>query len=222
MLGRKPRVASQSSPGRRRFLLSAGTLCVAASSLPCLRTFADSPPADGTDQGAPEPGATPAEGAVSAAPAERAVSAARKVLRFVHTHTGETLTAAYSDGGVYDAGCLAAVNHLMRDFRTGEMHVIDPALLDILYDLKVRAGRDASYEIISGYRSPATNALLRSRSAGVAEHSQHLLGKAIDVRLSGFPTRALGEHARALARGGVGFYERSDFVHIDTGRVRFW
>jgi uncharacterized protein YcbK (DUF882 family) len=177
--------------------LRAGTLCVIASSLPCVRSFAAAP-----DAGVPR--------------------AARKVLRFVHTHTGETLTAAYSDGVGYDAGCLAAVNHLMRDFRTGEMHAIDPALLDILYDLKVRADRDACYEIISGYRSPATNALLRSRSSGVAEHSQHLLGKAIDVRLAGFPTKALSEHARALARGGVGFYAHSDFVHVDTGRVRFW
>jgi uncharacterized protein YcbK (DUF882 family) len=151
-----------------------------------------------------------------------AAGASRKVLRFVHTHTGETLTAAYCDGGVYDAACLHAVNHLLRDFRNGEMHVIDPGLLDILYELQQRAGRDATYEIISGYRSPATNAMLHRRSSGVAEHSQHLLGKAIDVRLSGFPTNELGEHARAIARGGVGFYAQSDFVHIDTGRVRFW
>jgi uncharacterized protein YcbK (DUF882 family) len=204
-------------------LLRAGTLCVVASNFPSLRSFATATATatapDRGEAGATAPDATSAIGRASGAgPA----SAAPKVLRFVHTHTGETLTAAYSDGSAYDAECLAAVNHLLRDFRTDEMHVIDPALLDLLYDLQVRAGRDAAYEIISGYRSPATNAMLRRQSLGVAEHSQHLLGKAIDVRLAGFPTKTLGEHARTLARGGVGFYERSDFVHIDTGRVRFW
>jgi uncharacterized protein YcbK (DUF882 family) len=173
-----------------------------------LRTFAAAATPESTsDDGPKEPGA--ADGG-------------RKVLRFVHLHTGETLTAAYSEAGVYDARCLDAVNHLLRDFRNGEMHAIDPGLLDILYDLQSLTGTDAAYEIISGYRSPATNALLRSRSSGVAEHSQHLLGKAIDVRLPGFPTRSLGAQARTLARGGVGVYERSDFVHIDTGAVRFW
>jgi uncharacterized protein YcbK (DUF882 family) len=190
-------------------LISAGTLCAAASVLPSFRAFATSTAAN------PVPADRRAE-------AGSASTTARKVLRFVHTHTGETLTAAYCDDGVYDAACLGAVDHLLRDFRSGESHVIDPALLDILYDLQVRTGRDAPFEIISGYRSPTTNAMLRSRSSGVAEHSQHLLGKAIDVRLSGFPTRTLGEHARALARGGVGFYAQSDFVHIDTGRVRCW
>jgi uncharacterized protein YcbK (DUF882 family) len=114
------------------------------------------------------------------------------------------------------------VNHLLRDFRTGESHPIDPALLDILYDLQSRADRDAPFEVISGYRSPTTNAMLHRLSSGVAEHSQHLLGKAIDVRLSGYPTLNLCTHARTLARGGVGFYPSSDFIHVDTGSVRFW
>jgi uncharacterized protein YcbK (DUF882 family) len=199
MFGRK--IVYGSPPGRRRFLFQAATLCTAAASLPSFRALAADDPAalDLVTQ-----------------------SAGRKVLRFVHTHTGETLTAAYCEGGVYDAACLDAVNHLLRDFRSGETHVIDPALLDLLHDLQVSADCDAPYEVISGYRSPSTNAMLRSRSAGVAERSQHLLGKAIDVRLSGFSTKALGEHARGLARGGVGFYARSDFVHVDTGRVRFW
>ena len=114
------------------------------------------------------------------------------------------------------------VNILLRDFRTGESHRIDPTLLDILYDLQVLADRDAHYEVISGYRSPQTNAMLHQLSSGVAEHSQHILGKAIDVRLSGFSTRTLSEHARSLSRGGVGFYANSDFVHVDTGRIRYW
>jgi len=143
-------------------------------------------------------------------------------LRFVHTHTGEVLSTEYFDGSNYADGALGDVNRLLRDFRTGEVHRIDPALLDLLHDLQVRADHDGPYEIISGYRSPATNAMLRGRSSGVAEHSQHLLGKAIDVRLGGYSTLSLGEHARALARGGVGYYAASDFVHVDTGSVRFW
>ena len=143
-------------------------------------------------------------------------------LRFVHTHTGETLTAAYFDGNAYDPAVLGAVDHLLRDFRTGDVHPIDPALLDLLHALQSRADYDAPFEIISGYRYPATNAMLHRNSSGVAEHSQHLLGKAIDVRLSRFSTRALSEHARALGAGGVGFYAKSDFVHVDTGPVRSW
>ena len=99
---------------------------------------------------------------------------------------------------------------------------MDPPLLDILYDLQVLTNHDAPFEVISGFRSAATNAMSRRSSNGVAEHSQHLLGKAIDVRLAGYSTRSLSEYARSLARGGVGFYARSDFVHVDTGRVRFW
>jgi uncharacterized protein YcbK (DUF882 family) len=161
-------------------------------------------------------------GSMTAAPVSAMASERRRSLRFVHTHTGETLTATYFDGGVYSDSCLRNVNFLMRDFRTGESHQIDPPLLDILYDLQTLADHDAPYEIISGYRSPKTNALLHLKSHGVAEHSQHILGKAVDVRLSGYCTRTLGEHARSLARGGVGFYASSDFVHVDTGSVRYW
>jgi uncharacterized protein YcbK (DUF882 family) len=143
-------------------------------------------------------------------------------LRFVHTHTGEKLTAPYFAGGIYNNSCLNQVNFLLRDFRTGESHLIDPSLLDILYEVQTLANHDAPFEIISGYRSPKTNAMLHAHSNGVAEHSQHLLGKAIDVRLNGYSTRALSEYARSLSRGGVGFYASSDFVHIDTGNVRFW
>ena len=157
----------------------------------------------------------------AAAPALAAVRGTRS-LSFVHTHTGETLRAAYFRDGCYQADCLARVNYLLRDFRTGDVHPIDPALLDILFDLQIRADRDGPFEVISGYRSPATNALLHRRSEGVAVHSMHLQGKAIDVRLTGFATHDLAAQARTLGRGGVGFYARSDFVHVDTGRVRFW
>jgi len=153
--------------------------------------------------------------------AQPATAQARR-LRFVHTHTGETLAAEYFDGCNYSPSCLGAVQHLLRDFRTGDAHWIDPQLLDVLYELQTLADRDSTFEVISGYRSPATNAMLHRSSSGVAEHSQHLLGKAIDVRLSGYPTRRLGEDARSLARGGVGFYAASDFIHVDTGPVRHW
>lgn len=161
-------------------------------------------------------------GIVAAFPARATVIAPRRRLQFLHTHTGETLTADYFNGGAYNENCLTAVDRLLRDFRTGEIHRIDPRLLDILSDLQDLADRHSTFEVISGYRSPVTNAMLHRKSSGVAEHSQHLLGKAIDVRLTGYSTRRLGEHARSLARGGVGFYPSSDFIHVDTGSVRFW
>ena len=161
-------------------------------------------------------------GSATTLPAIGATLPPSRSLRFVHTHTGETLTAPYFEGGIYSKTCLNQVNCLLRDFRTGESHQIDPSLLDILYEIQTLANHDAPFEIISGYRSPKTNAMLHAHSSGVAEHSQHLLGKAVDVRLGGFSTRALGEYARSLSRGGVGFYASSDFVHIDTGVVRFW
>jgi len=161
-------------------------------------------------------------GVTTSLPALASALSPSRSVRFVHTHTGETLTAPYFDGHAYDALCLSEVNRLLRDFRTGESHAIDPALLDILYDLQSLANRDAPFEVISGYRSPATNAMLHRTSGGVAEHSQHLLGKAIDIRLSGYSTLKLRTHARSLARGGVGFYASSDFLHVDTGAVRFW
>jgi uncharacterized protein YcbK (DUF882 family) len=145
-----------------------------------------------------------------------------RTLKFVHTHTGEKLSACYSANGHYQPECLLQVNRFLRDFRTGETHSIDPALLDVLYDLQVAANRDDTFEVISGYRSPRTNAKLRSQSSGVAEHSLHMDGQAIDVRLTGFPTKTLRDLAVSLRRGGVGFYASSDFVHVDTGRVRFW
>lgn len=160
-------------------------------------------------------------GALSVSKAFAAPVAPRS-LSMVHTHTGETITTTYFDGSAYVPDALSQMNQLLRDFRTGDIMPMDANLFDILWDLQVTANRDATFEIICGYRSPATNSMLHSRSSGVAEHSQHLLGKAIDIRLSGYSTAKLGEHARSLGRGGVGYYAKSDFVHVDTGRVRFW
>src|SRR6185437_13802048 len=143
-------------------------------------------------------------------------------LTFVHTHTGETLSCMYFADGRYDPAALARVNHFLRDFRTGEVHPIDPGVLDILFVMRNRADRADPFHVISGYRSPHTNALLRSRSEGIAAHSLHMEGRAIDVRLPGFPTRRLRAIALGMRRGGVGYYAASDFVHLDTGQVRFW
>jgi len=146
----------------------------------------------------------------------------RRSLSFVHTHTGETLSSVYFEDGQYRADELGRINQLLRDFRTGDIHPIDPGVLDILADLRTLADHDEAYEVISGYRSAQTNAELHRRSSGVAEHSLHMQGRAIDVRLPRFSTARLRELALGMGRGGVGFYPRSDFVHLDNGRVRFW
>jgi uncharacterized protein YcbK (DUF882 family) len=146
----------------------------------------------------------------------------RRSLSFVHTHTGETLSTVYFEGGQYRAGELGRINQLLRDFRTGDVYPIDPGVLDILADLRTLSRSDEPYEVISGYRSPETNAELHRRSSGVAEHSLHMQGRAIDVRLPRFATAKLHELALGMGRGGVGYYPQSDFVHLDNGRVRRW
>ncbi len=147
---------------------------------------------------------------------------AQRSLSFVHTHTGERLSTVYFRDGQYRVEELTRINQLLRDFRSGDVHAIDTGVLDILADLRVLADRDEPYEVISGYRSPQTNAALRRHSSGVAEHSLHLQGRAIDVRLPGVPTSRLRELALGMGRGGVGFYPQSDFVHLDNGCVRCW
>ena len=154
--------------------------------------------------------------------AARALAIEERELSFYHTHTNQTLSVVYSRNGQYLPEALAAINGFLSDFRTGDRIDIDPALLDVIYDLRESLGSEGVYEIISAYRSPKTNEMLRSNSSGVAKNSQHVLGKAIDVRLRGVDTADLRDTAIRLQRGGVGYYEKSDFVHIDTGRVRRW
>lgn len=143
-------------------------------------------------------------------------------LVFHHTHTGRTLEVVYARDGRYINSALKRINEFLGDFRTGKTRRIDPALLDLIYDLRQSFGGRGAYEVISAYRSPATNEMLRRKSSGVARNSQHLLGKAIDVRLTGVDTSRLRDAAIAMQRGGVGYYANSDFVHLDTGRVRSW
>jgi uncharacterized protein YcbK (DUF882 family) len=143
-------------------------------------------------------------------------------LRFAHTHTGEKLDVVYHERGAYLADALGELNVLLRDFRSGDVTDIDPALFDLLYSAQQRLGSTGTYEIISGYRSPATNEMLRKRGGGVAKTSLHLQGKAIDVRLTDADTRDLRQASLELGQGGVGYYASSNFVHLDTGRPRWW
>lgn len=152
---------------------------------------------------------------------EAAPSASRS-LTFSHLHTGERLAVEYFDRGRYVPDALAAVNHVLRDFRTGAVHVIDPRLLDVLHDLARTTGSRRPYEIISGYRSPTTNQMLRQHSEGVAAGSLHMVGQAIDIRLADVRLASLRAAALDLKAGGVGYYPASNFVHVDTGRVRRW
>ncbi len=139
-----------------------------------------------------------------------------------NTHTAETLATDYCRDGRYCADSLADVSRVLRDHRNGAEHAIDPALLDLLCIAATRCGRDAEFEVISGYRSPESNAAMHARSNGVAAHSLHMEGRAIDVRLVGCDLARLRDEGHALSRGGVGFYRDLQFVHLDTGRVRTW
>jgi uncharacterized protein YcbK (DUF882 family) len=145
-----------------------------------------------------------------------------RTLTFYHTHTDKWLTVTFAKNGDFVGSALQEANEFLGDFRTGDIRDMDPELLHILYDLRQAVGSDGAFEVISAYRSPATNKMLRERGAGVARNSQHLQGKAIDVRLRGVETAVLRDAAIGLQRGGVGYYKRADFVHVDTGRVRRW
>jgi len=145
-----------------------------------------------------------------------------RLLSFVNTHTGDTFADAYWEAGNYVPDAMAAINHVMRDHRTGEVYTIEPALLDQLHRLKGEVETSSAFQIISGYRSPATNAALHEASSGVATRSLHMQGRAIDIRVRGVDTARLRDAAIAMQAGGVGYYQASDFIHIDTGRVRRW
>jgi uncharacterized protein YcbK (DUF882 family) len=146
----------------------------------------------------------------------------KRSLSFYHTHTLQSLDITYAWGRVYSPRALAQIEYYLRDFRTGETHPIDPKLLDILWTIQGEMGRKGVYEVISGYRSPTTNRQLRKNSSGVAGKSLHMRGKAIDVRFSGIDTDQIQQCAIEMRAGGVGYYAKSDFVHLDTGEYRTW
>jgi uncharacterized protein YcbK (DUF882 family) len=158
------------------------------------------------------------------APTEPARTVMRdaRLLSFLNTHTGETFTDAYWESGNYVPDAMAAINTVMRDHRSGEVHEIDPRLLDQLSALRVAIDTSSPFQIISGYRSPASNAQLAAASSGVATRSLHMDGRAIDIRVRGVELSRLRDAALAMNAGGVGYYASSDFIHIDTGRVRRW
>lgn len=143
-------------------------------------------------------------------------------LSFYNTHTGEKLTAAFWSEGNYLNDGIEEINWILRDHRAGIASPIDPKLLDLLYQLQATVEHPGEFHVISGYRSPATNDMLNKHSSGVAKRSYHMLGKAIDVRLPDFDTSKLHQAAVSLKRGGVGYYARSNFIHLDVGRVRYW
>lgn len=143
-------------------------------------------------------------------------------LQFEALHTGERLKVDYWVDGAYVPGALASVNRVLRDCRSGEVHAIDPKLLDLLHQIGHRLEIPGGYQVISGYRSPATNAMLHDKTSGVANKSLHMVGKAIDIRVPGRALEKVHSTALSLKVGGVGFYPKSDFVHVDVGRPRSW
>jgi uncharacterized protein YcbK (DUF882 family) len=150
-------------------------------------------------------------------------STTERRLRLFETHTGEHIDIVYRHGDVYDSVALEQLNHFLRDHRTGDIHRYDPRLFDLLSDLTASAGKpDVEINVICGYRSPWSNEYLRTHTAGVSKNSLHMQAEAIDIRLPGVKTSELRRKALLMARGGVGYYPASDFVHVDVGRVRQW
>ena len=154
--------------------------------------------------------------------ASTATSAEVRRVAVHNLHTGDKLDAVYFESGKYVPDALAEAMRVLRDWRNGEEHVMDPRLFDVLHRLGGKVEARAPFQIISGYRSPKTNAMMHERSHGVAAHSQHMLGKALDIRVDGVQLADLHKAALGLGAGGVGFYPVSNFVHVDVGPVRTW
>jgi len=137
-------------------------------------------------------------------------------------HTGDTFNDVYFERGAYVPDALAEAQRVLRDWRSGDEHFMDPGLFDILHNISGKLETDRSFQIISGYRSPKSNAAMHARSAGVASNSQHTYGKALDIRVQGVELSNLHKAALSLKAGGVGYYPVSNFVHVDVARVRTW
>ena len=154
--------------------------------------------------------------------AESAIITPERTLSFYNLHTGETLKTAYWVEGEYIPESLSDIDHLLRDFRNDEIKPINLGLLNLLHDITQRLGTSKPIQLISGYRSPSTNAKLHDSSSGVAKHSLHMDGMAADIRIPGHDLTELHKVAVAMRGGGVGYYPQSDFVHVDVGRLRYW
>lgn len=182
-------------PDRRKFLVQSSTALLTASLTPLAYASKSATPDPNTD---------------------------KKQLAFIHLHTNETLQCCYWHNNNYIPEELSKINHLLRDHRTNEVTTIEPQLIDLLHQLHTLTNSKAPFEIISGYRSPRTNESLRKNSSGVAKRSYHMQGKAIDIRLADVDLKRLRDTAISLQAGGVGYYRKSGFIHIDTGRPRNW
>ncbi|KVW94958.1 YcbK family protein [Thiobacillus denitrificans] len=154
--------------------------------------------------------------------ARQGLFAPERRLGFHSLHTGEKAELPYWIEGEYVAESLAEINHVLRDHRTGEVAAIDTQLLDLLHRVSAAVAASRPFQVISGYRSPASNQMLANNSSGVATRSLHMQGKAIDVRLPGIQLADLRRAGLMLRGGGVGYYPGSNFVHLDVGRVRTW
>ncbi len=160
---------------------------------------------------------------LAAKPASASILTARpRFLSLENLHTGEKIKAEYWAGREYLSDGLARIATVLRDHRSNAVHAIDTTLLDTLCNLRERLGIHTGFQVISGYRSPASNAALHAASEGVAVRSLHMEGKAIDIRVPGVSLAHVRDAARSLGAGGVGYYAKSDFVHVDVGRVRYW
>jgi uncharacterized protein YcbK (DUF882 family) len=200
-------------PRRRAFILGGGALVTTVA----LSAAAKVAP------GAPAVLSTPEPAPLMPAPAVITKAAADTKQLFLHNlHTGDTVKTVYWADGQYVDGALAEARHALRDWRNGAQHDMDPGVFDIFHELSTRLETDRPFQIISGYRSPASNAAMHERSSGVAKNSLHTKGMATDIRIEGVDLRHLRRAALDLGRGGVGFYPVSNFVHVDTGRVRQW
>ena len=169
--------------------------------------------------------ATARQPSVLAPAASQVALPGSRTLSFDHTHTRERISLVYAVDGAYVPDALTTLNRFLRDHYSGTVGQMDPQLFDLLHQVRLALGGKSlsAYEVISGYRCPETNDLLRhSRGGGVAKRSLHMEGKAIDVRIPGVPLAELRDAAMSLQAGGVGYYVREQFVHIDTGRVRSW
>lgn len=145
------------------------------------------------------------------------------LLLLYNTHTGDRIDIVYRQGDQYVPDALAKLDYFLRDHRTGDVRHFDPRLYDVLSDLTSSVGHPGGeIDIVCGYRTSATNEFLRAHSTGVAKNSLHTHAEAIDLRMPGIDTLKLRKAALALHRGGVGYYPRSDFIHVDIGRVRQW
>jgi uncharacterized protein YcbK (DUF882 family) len=143
-------------------------------------------------------------------------------IAFNNLHTGERVETDYFRNGDYVPESLEQIEQVLRDFRNGERHAMDPKLMDYLLEVAAKVGSQPVFSVISGYRSPETNEKLHAQSTGVSQHSLHMQGRAIDVRINGVDCAALAAAALELKRGGVGYYRASNFVHLDTGAFRTW